>query len=1316
MAFAPQDNSAESQRAREFDASAEDGDTRTFLDILSDLPSDSLDPSPLDASVNPARKEPSPNAKKTAPIAHPQTPRSAQQSAAIRAHAADRAAKAAARAKIRAEKAAQEALRAPQTQLAFKWEAAEASPAAAMPATAAAVLETLPKFTIIPANASTENPGQGQTPPSVPIEAQTAAPAATPLVFEAPEIAIPTRGAPVLPPARPRKAMPVAPTTAAPAQTLPQSMPKAVGAVGALSPASAMQPIAQKAFSSNAAWGAPKSIARPAAGTSAPGAPAAAQARAGHAAPLGVVGTVGAVRPVSGASGAKGMGSNAVWGAPKSAAQAAGSANGAPARSTASGIRNGFEPSDAGRLSAQEESRLEALGVPVAEFLKIERAGIDATRASTQNAAFFSLREWTRVFAKRHPALAPWTQSPQWGMIRKLALSKIGATPLFEGGNQDAEWAKFTTRQMVETENEMLALAKRKTREFTIPPELMDQAFSTRPSMQDEQMDAVRACCSGDKAMLIMEGTAGAGKSFTLNAVREVYENMPGRTPQDEPGCDILGTAISWNAAMVLEEEAELKGCVAMAGLLIEMDRAEKEGRDYFKRRTLVIVDEAGLASTAELTRLMRHCAKSRHPVRLILTGDSFQLAPVSAGNALEALVEANGSARLDFIRRQQQDSHKSAVKHFCHKRAQNGLFIYWQQEAIHFCKDAESRYKRVVGDFVGWQLDHPTKQGLALANTNEEVRRLNLEIREAMKKAGRVTGTEYRLRVYDGKVAFEAPFAVGDQVVFRKNLTKQPIFKSQFRKLHEALTPEAREKARKARGGLFSSLLSSVGMGKPDEIQGHGLYNRSNGVILSIKPSVRRSGTFDIRVLLSGEDGGEVLVNTGDYLDDVESSDAKAAQQGQSGQSGQQRPEKPGGGGKAIPMTHNFASTVYSSQGQTVDRVMLLDSPQISCRLAYVGMSRHRELCDVYVDQTELTERMKKQIEREKESPWKTHAKKMAATPTESMLLAAMAQTWNGDNANQTAFMARKLANERRKRFPQPHEMLPWRAPEDNPDDHPKIRWEKSSGFGGAGLSASARGETTANPGAAGGEAVEPGANAGAGSRTGSAKPKTQEETAKKSSFLSFFARAKAVEKGAVVSVAEAADKKAPGELRIADLDGVSAELAQSLRGSVWDENRFGEERFLARDTAGEILSRYDINGRCVVGDREPTVFPNTEQLAAGLPAPFLIVPDARAALISHAHYRQKHAQSPEKIPHIVAAFADTDWSKLEGWTGRLDQAKVFVAWSLRDPGSFAKAQEVGQKLVELGARVSFNPKSPAQETMNGPSIGRKIKGSPSP
>jgi len=108
--------------------------------------------------------------------------------------------------------------------------------------------------------------------------------------------------------------------------------------------------------------------------------------------------------------------------------------------------------------------------------------------------------------------------------------------------------------------------------------------------------------------------------------------------------------------------------------------------------------------------------------------------------------------------------------------------------------------------------------------------------------------------------------------------------------------------------------------------------------------------------------------------------------------------------------------------------------------------------------------------------------------------------------------------------------------------------------------------------------------------------------------------------------------------------------------------------------------------------------------------------VPDARAALISHAHYRQKHAQSPEKIPHIVAAFADTDWSKLEGWTGRLDQAKVFVAWSPRDPGSFAKAQEVGQKLVELGARVSFNPKPPAQETMNGPSIARKIKGSPSP
>jgi conjugative relaxase-like TrwC/TraI family protein len=53
--------------------------------------------------------------------------------------------------------------------------------------------------------------------------------------------------------------------------------------------------------------------------------------------------------------------------------------------------------------------------------------------------------------------------------------------------------------------------------------------------------------------------------------------------------------------------------------------------------------------------------------------------------------------------------------------------------------------------------------------------------------------------------------------------------------------------------------------------------------------------------------------------------------------------------GGLAIQ--HGYCSTTYSSQGQTVDRVYFADSVGLNRASAGVGMSRHREQCDIYVD-----------------------------------------------------------------------------------------------------------------------------------------------------------------------------------------------------------------------------------------------------------------------------------------------------------------------------------------------------------------------------
>ena len=45
----------------------------------------------------------------------------------------------------------------------------------------------------------------------------------------------------------------------------------------------------------------------------------------------------------------------------------------------------------------------------------------------------------------------------------------------------------------------------------------------------------------------------------------------------------------------------------------------------------------------------------------------------------------------------------------------------------------------------------------------------------------------------------------------------------------------------------------------------------------------------------------------------------------------------------------HGYAATVHKAQGVTVDRSYLLSSKHYDAHSAYVGMSRHKQSCDVF-------------------------------------------------------------------------------------------------------------------------------------------------------------------------------------------------------------------------------------------------------------------------------------------------------------------------------------------------------------------------------
>lgn len=909
--------------------------------------------------------------------------------------------------------------------------------------------------------------------------------------------------------------------------------------------------------------------------------------------------------------------------------------------------RQTLERREAQAQRAAEELR--AAGVPDERALAGARAAVVAVDELRQNAAVFSLREFSRKFEKA--AGEGWLDDPKWGEFRSLVARSVGMIPLAPS-QADKDWASWGLVAHESAEKEMVDLAKRSDARHGLPSELVEAAIAARPKIAPEQAEAARASCLGDRAVVVTEGTAGAGKSFTLEVIKEVYQNAPEGVPGEGVGYDILGTALSWNAAKVLQESAKLDQAVALEGLLNDMDKARELGGSLFKRRTLVIVDEAGLVDTMKMRALLRHAAQAPHPVRVLLTGDSYQLNPVAGGNAMELIVDECGSARLDMIRRQERESHKAAVKHFCFGRAEQGLWTYWQQEALKMCPDAAHRRELAMRDYVRTLAAHPTDACLLLALKNTEVREINLRMRERLKAAGLLAGDEHEIEVNDGKGPHMARFCVGDRVVFRKNLREQPVFESKYEKLHEAGKAALEEGVKQRDAGLFSKALKSLagGGGEPlgPEIR-KGVFNRGSGIVLGIRKSP--SGPQDrlVRVLLS--EGGETEIDTADLRQKLTPSEERKAGE---------RSER------GVGMHHNFATTIYSSQGQTVHRVLILDSAMMNRRLAYVGMSRHKIECSVYADREDLTARKRERADRDLRYAWSPREKEQArrALAAESFadedLWAEMALCWNKESKNPTVMQARKQMAEKRDRARREGAPTGRLRPAegDDPDDEAQLA---------------------------------PGAE--------NPIPAVRERSAAYGALVS-QAKAAAPKKGFFQTLLGAKDEEVPDptppnfvdepaeslDLPAWSSEPLAAHALKELDGVVWGRNRWGAPRLFALDAEGARVGRWTLGGRLKAGRDAPPALPNEKG------SPWMVVQGPREALIAWSHFKEKWKAEPGRAPSIMMAPPEANLERAGEWLA--DGQAVHCAWSKRDPSSLEWARQTCQRLRELGYKAALYPK----------------------
>jgi len=257
------------------------------------------------------------------------------------------------------------------------------------------------------------------------------------------------------------------------------------------------------------------------------------------------------------------------------------------------------------------------------------------------------------------------------------------------------------------------------------------------------QRDAVANVCRSGRALDVVVGAAGSGKTTALDVASSALEAA---------GYRVLGTATSGQAARTLGHEGGM-AARTLRSLLHRLVR----GQLTLDRRTVVVLDEAGMTADVDLARLV--LSVERAGSKLVIVGDPRQLSAVGPGGALQSVLERHHEivTTLRENLRQRDPAERVALDHFRDGDLQAAIGFYTANRRIHI---APTRTETLAAMVDAWAVDTAAgRDSLMLAWRRATVADLNRLARVRAEQRGWLTGPD--LVLPDGR-----GYAVGDAIV----------------------------------------------------------------------------------------------------------------------------------------------------------------------------------------------------------------------------------------------------------------------------------------------------------------------------------------------------------------------------------------------------------------------------------------------------------------------------------------------------------------------------------------------------------------------
>lgn len=307
------------------------------------------------------------------------------------------------------------------------------------------------------------------------------------------------------------------------------------------------------------------------------------------------------------------------------------------------------------------------------------------------------------------------------GDIQQITSNCLAGNAVVRLGRVAGE-RRYTTQEMLHIEQDLMQRVERsKTQErHAVSPRTIQKVCAAYPTLKPEQHNAIRHIMTQKGSIQVVEGWAGTGKTFMLNAARQAWE---------QSGYRVHGAALAAKAAGGLEE-AGIKS-QTLHRFLHQIETAQTT----LTVKDVVVVDEAAMVGTRQLASLVKHVEAAK--AKLILVGDSKQLQPIEAGGAFQQIGDRLGRAELMEITRQDLRWMRQAVKDMIAGKAEEVLEAYAKAGQLDVQENWQEAKVQLVTKWATEGGVTTPQENIILAGSNLDVYALNQQAQAARQAAG---------------------------------------------------------------------------------------------------------------------------------------------------------------------------------------------------------------------------------------------------------------------------------------------------------------------------------------------------------------------------------------------------------------------------------------------------------------------------------------------------------------------------------------------------------------------------------------------------